>query len=353
MLPANAKQGWQDRQCLWNDVEAHERRKDAQLARECNVALPIELSNHEQEALIQAWCQAQFVERGMIADINIHRPNHEIENPHAHVMLTMREISNDGEFGKKNRDWNQTEQLQIWRESWEVACNTALKYHYEINHTEEQNRSYVSSKSLAEQGIEREPQIHLGSKIMQIERREQARCQTLGIEYKPVTATMQENEATKERNSFLERARDYCQSQLETIRRQIQSISDQLHNLYDKQAQNRSQELLEQQESFSSLQERFEYEKGIPLNEAEIRVIKEFEGTEQGEEMSYKEFRDICEERNELCYVDYEFDKNERYRIEHANHNSIDFDFHDDYENNIDFDSDLEIEKDDDLRIDF
>ena len=60
----------------------------------------------------------------MIADIAVHRDDP--ENPHAHVMLTTREISEEG-FGKKNRDWNDAELLNQWREQWGVHANKALE----------------------------------------------------------------------------------------------------------------------------------------------------------------------------------------------------------------------------------
>ena len=43
----------------------------------------------------------------MIADINIHNPKASdgLDQPHAHVTLTMRDIGPDG-FGNKRRDWN-------------------------------------------------------------------------------------------------------------------------------------------------------------------------------------------------------------------------------------------------------
>ena len=52
----------------------------------------------------------------MIADINIHEDNQ--ENPHAHILLTTREINPAG-FGLKNRDWNKRELVFEQPRSWQ------------------------------------------------------------------------------------------------------------------------------------------------------------------------------------------------------------------------------------------
>ncbi|PGT85063.1 MULTISPECIES: MobQ family relaxase [Bacillaceae] len=124
LAPQNSPEWVRDRERLWNEVEQSEKRKDARLAREINIALPRELSNDQQKELIKNYVQEQFVNKGMIADIAIHRDDK--ENPHAHVMLTTREISADG-FGPKNRDWNKKEMLEQWREEWANHANKALE----------------------------------------------------------------------------------------------------------------------------------------------------------------------------------------------------------------------------------
>ena len=97
-----------DRSKLWNKVESSEIRYDAQLSREMIIAIPVELDRDAMINLIRNHVQASYVDRGMIADINLHHL--EGNNPHGHVMLTMRELTIDGagsvSFGKKNRSWN-------------------------------------------------------------------------------------------------------------------------------------------------------------------------------------------------------------------------------------------------------
>jgi len=166
MLPAGAPERWQPvddtpetgrsaRERLWNEVEAIERRKDAVLAREVEFALPRELSQTEGIALAQEFVRQQFVSRGMVADLNVHwfpEPDGEVK-PHAHVMLSMREIDGDG-FGKKQRAWNDVGLLRDWREGWAELANARLT---ELGHD-----TRIDHRSLRDQGIELEPQHKIG-----------------------------------------------------------------------------------------------------------------------------------------------------------------------------------------------
>nr|WP_289241999.1 MobQ family relaxase [Delftia sp.] len=110
------------RETLWAQAE-QQKRKNAQLAREIEVALPIELTHAQQVALIHSYVQAQFISLGMVGDINIHSKR---GNPHVHVLLTLSDIEADG-FGAKRRDWNHPSLVARWREAWAKACNTAWK----------------------------------------------------------------------------------------------------------------------------------------------------------------------------------------------------------------------------------
>lgn len=108
---------------LWNEVERVERQKDGQTARYFDVAIPCELNNEDKIKLVVEYCQKNFVDKGMIADIAFHDLNG--ENPHAHVMLTLKPITADG-FGKKERSWNDKKNIILWRESWSVIANRYL-----------------------------------------------------------------------------------------------------------------------------------------------------------------------------------------------------------------------------------
>ncbi|WP_233986508.1 MobQ family relaxase [Pectobacterium versatile] len=108
---------------LWNEVERVERQKDGQTARYFDVAIPCELSNEDKIKLVAEYCQKNFVDKGMIADIAFH--DLDGNNPHAHVMLTLKPITADG-FGKKERSWNDKKNVILWRESWSVIANRCL-----------------------------------------------------------------------------------------------------------------------------------------------------------------------------------------------------------------------------------
>ncbi|WP_067738756.1 Ti-type conjugative transfer relaxase TraA [Novosphingobium naphthalenivorans] len=155
LLPENAPEAWRDRERLWNDVEAFEKRKDAQLAREVEFAIPREMNQQQGIELARDFVRDQFVDQGMIADLNVHwdigadgQPK-----PHAHVMLTMREVGEDG-FGAKVRDWNRTEVVEQWRERWEEHVNQRL--------AELDIDARIDHRSLVDQGIDLAPQDKIG-----------------------------------------------------------------------------------------------------------------------------------------------------------------------------------------------
>jgi Ti-type conjugative transfer relaxase TraA len=155
LQPPDTPERWQDRATLWNEVEAGEQRKDAQLAREVEFALPRELDKAQGIALARDFVQREFVDRGMVADLNVHRDIAEdgSSKPHAHVMLSLREASATG-FGAKQRDWNSTELLGHWREAWGEHVNARL--------AELGIDAQVDHRSLKDQGVELEPQNKLG-----------------------------------------------------------------------------------------------------------------------------------------------------------------------------------------------
>ncbi len=158
--PQDAPEWVYDRQALWNRVEATERRRDAQLARELNVALPVELDREQQQAALWDYVAAHFVDRGMIADVALHHGDP--HNPHAHIMLTMRAVGPDG-FGPKVRDWNDRALLGDWREGWEHHINDTL---------ERAGRDErIDHRSLADQGLDRLPTIHEGPTVREMEAR--------------------------------------------------------------------------------------------------------------------------------------------------------------------------------------
>ena len=162
MTPSHAPKWAGDSKELWNNVEQIEKRKDAQLYREIVVALPKELSLDKQRDLISNYTQRNFIDRGMCATVAIHETKN--ENPHAHIMLTTRPISING-FEKKERTWNNKALLQEWRSDWSKTVNNELQR----NGIDQR----IDHRTLREQGINREPQIHLGKVATAMERKGQ------------------------------------------------------------------------------------------------------------------------------------------------------------------------------------
>ncbi len=143
-----------------NAVEKAERRKNSQLAREIELAIPHELPQDAARETVLAFVRENFVSQGMIADVAFHHMDK--TNPHAHIMLTTRAIGPAG-FSGKVRDWNDWTHAETWRASWADHANRALAnagYQEEIDH-----RSYER------QGLEKTPGIHLGKSACAMETR--------------------------------------------------------------------------------------------------------------------------------------------------------------------------------------
>ena len=160
LTPATAPAWCTNRAELWNAVEKAERRKNSQLAREIELAIPRELPQDAARETVLAFVRENFVSQGMIADVAFHHMDK--TNPHAHIMLTTRAVGPAG-FGGKVRDWNDRTHAETWRASWADHANRALAnagYQEEIDH-----RSYER------QGLEKTPGIHLGKSACAMETR--------------------------------------------------------------------------------------------------------------------------------------------------------------------------------------
>lgn len=181
LLPPNAPIDFRDHQTLCDAVEQAEngstKRKIARTAKEIIVALPRELTLASNTLLVREFVAECFIEKGMCADIAIHRGDDKrrkyIEadhvdiqphNPHAHILLTTRSVERNG-FGLKVREWddwgNNSTLLRQWRKQWEEHQNKMLE---RKGLTVE-----VSCSSYKERGIDRKPGIHLGSVISALE----------------------------------------------------------------------------------------------------------------------------------------------------------------------------------------
>jgi len=100
-LPEFAPPEWKDRGVLWNAVEENEKTKDSRLAREFVPALPVELTLAQWQELLMDFIQNSFVAEGMCADVAIHDPHPPGHNPHAHIMLTVRPLDEQGNWQYK------------------------------------------------------------------------------------------------------------------------------------------------------------------------------------------------------------------------------------------------------------
>jgi hypothetical protein len=164
MAPDNTPDWMLDRFQLWNGVEKAEERKDSQLARSIDISLMCELTFDQNLELLRDFVKKTWIDEGMLADIAIHAPGHDSDerNVHAHILLTMRVITADG-FGNKQREWNDRKDFKQWRKAWADFANAALErggFAERIDH-----------RSLVEQGLDREPTIHVGPSGKQIEHR--------------------------------------------------------------------------------------------------------------------------------------------------------------------------------------
>lgn len=188
MLPSHAPPEFADRSILWNSVEQIEKSRDSQLAREVEVALPRELTREQQLALIRAYVKDNFVAAGMCADFALHDKGD--GNPHAHILLTIRPLKEDGTWGAKCRkvydldehgqripdgkggwknhredttDWNDKSKAEVWRAAWAAYTNRAL---------EAAGRpERIDHRSYKRQDVDRIPTVHMGVAATRMERR--------------------------------------------------------------------------------------------------------------------------------------------------------------------------------------
>ena len=193
LLPPQAPPEYQDRQTLWNALEAAERGKDAQLAYSFDIALQNEFSLEENIAIARQFLLEQFVSRGMVVDFAVHRPDKEdggIPNPHFHVLCPIRPILESGKWGYKQRrvyrldedgnrildekgkplfdavpttDWGRPETLEAWREAWAKMCNAKF--------AEKGLPCRIDHRSYVRQGLGQLPTVHEGPAVRQMEAR--------------------------------------------------------------------------------------------------------------------------------------------------------------------------------------
>jgi Ti-type conjugative transfer relaxase TraA len=167
---------------LWNSVEKFEKRKDAQLSRDLEYALPNELNSEQRKEVARDFIEKNFTSKGMIADWVIHNPIDEItgiEKPHVHIQLTLRSLrektiidkaksvmgisSQEILFGEKNRKWNSRSLIRQWREDWADVANKHLeKSGFDVR---------IDHRNYKDQGVDFVPQEKLGKNVQEMQKR--------------------------------------------------------------------------------------------------------------------------------------------------------------------------------------
>jgi len=280
MLPDHAPRAYMDRATLWYSAQKTERQHNGQVARDIDLALPIEFSREEQIEALRKHIKEDFVDNGMCADFNIHDTGN--GNPHAHIMLTMRPINPDGSWGAKcekryvldrngnkiklpsgewkshrvnTTDWDKKQTLLKWRENWSKICNERLQA--------KGLNERIDHRTLKAQGIDREPTIHVGVTAMALERK--------GI----ITERGQRNREIIARNkaNSSEKAAQCIQKFREgyiMLDREISALSREKY-----EAEKEARKLKQREEQIS---ERAEYIKGLNKKLDELRTQRQSMG---------------------------------------------------------------------------
>ncbi len=165
LLPAAAPSWAAERAALWNSAEASETRRNSTVAREFEIALPAELDAEQRQQLALRFSREIVERHGCAADVAIHAPGRgDDRNHHAHILLTTRRLVANG-FGEKTRelDDRKTGLVSEWRERWAQLANEALSAAGQDDR--------IDHRTLAAQGIAREPSPHLGPKASGYEAR--------------------------------------------------------------------------------------------------------------------------------------------------------------------------------------
>ena len=258
LAPNHAQEWVYNREVLWNKVEAAERRKDSQLAREINIALPVELSREEKIELGLSFVKNQYVSQGMVADVAFH--DLDSHNPHFHVMLTTRQLEGEGFALTKEKAWRpdfaygqaKSDLLVQERSSWQDYANAALE---RAGKTER-----IDHRTLLAQGLEHIPQIHLGAKVAAMEKK--GISTTVGDEYRQIDQANAEL-ATLQIRLNINRYQSESEKELEKLRIQKQREEEQ-----------KQQEERKKKEQERQLERQFQ--KPNEVQEVALKAVKKY-----------------------------------------------------------------------------
>lgn len=245
LAPKHAPEWVYNREMLWNEAERIEKAVNARVMREVVVALPIELSNEQQHKLISEYVQENFVDAGMVADVNIHRDRD--QNPHAHILLTIRHFESDGTWAKsrtkkeylKDKDgefifnengdkktrnvdltgWNGKNVIVKWRE------NLAEK----INHFYKENNinEVVSHLSNEERGLDKVSHQRLSRNEYMVELAAKEKAEKNGEDYSPVTYYAQLNQTIDALNN----ERTLIDSDIQKLQKELNILENELETV--------------------------------------------------------------------------------------------------------------------------
>lgn len=193
MLPEGAPERLKSRAVLWNEIENIEKRKDAQVARTFRISLPNEWSYELATEVMQDYVRRNFTSQGMCCDFAIHdsenKKTHQ-RNLHCHIMLTMRPLTKEGEWGDKQHfiykldkdgnkirkksgkgyegrsepttDWNSKDKAAEWRKDLAETINA-------VNERTGNTENLWEHRSFKERGLDIIPEVHLGAKACALE----------------------------------------------------------------------------------------------------------------------------------------------------------------------------------------
>ncbi len=294
LLCANSPSTYSDRQTLWNEVQKIEKQKNAQLCREVEVALPIEFSRDEQIEVVREYIKKNFTDKGMIADWSLHDKSD--GNPHAHILLTMRPLKQNGEWGAKRKDsyaldengnripvidqrtgkqkigargrkmwerisiqstdWNDQTKAEEWRKSWADVCNEHLK-----------GQAHIDHRSYARQGKEQLPMLHESYAARKIAKRG-------GYSY-----IIEYNDQIRELN----RERELIEREFSEIQADIKRLEQEKYNIQKGQEQDeRTNQIRERLQRLAAREREFSQSYGAGNDEMRTtRITPDVIGTKE------------------------------------------------------------------------
>lgn len=240
LTPDNAPDWASDREKLWNEVDRIEKKnsktESPRLATEVLLSIPNDLDREVQTELVKDYVQTEFVSKGMVADINIHRDD--INNPHAHVLLTTRPFNEDKTWGKKVQTKTQYDENgnpilnkngnKVRKQIRFNDINTEeirKKWSDKLNHYAERENSLrrYDNRSFEKQGLDKIAEIPLTQQEYRLEQKEKERCKKAGVSYEPITYYAQKNEQIRRYNRgevsqlFTDEEREKAQEEIKSF----------------------------------------------------------------------------------------------------------------------------------------